>query len=111
MQNGICILVVVRIAVIEGDQHGVVRQFGALGQRRVKLLRRDRMEIMFHEIGHLPVEILRKHGKRDVHAIDLMIIEHDDLRGLRVFRPRCSQSGLRHREKKRQKEQDQNPFQ
>ena len=105
LQDRIGVLVVVLIAVVERDEHGILRQLRIAREAVVELIRRDRMVAVLAQILHLPLEVLRQHGERDIHIVDFVVIEHEHLGAVLAARDHARRHRLRAREQERDREQ------
>lgn len=79
-EDRVGVVVVVLIAVVEGDQHGVVGQRPCPLDGIVELVGRDGVVAMLLEVAHLPVKVGRRDGERQEFVADLVVVEHEDLR-------------------------------
>ena len=79
-EDRVGVVVVVLVAVVEGDQDGIRGQLARALERVVELVGRDRVIAVLFEVAHLPVEVGRCDGKRQEFIADLVVVEHEDLR-------------------------------
>ena len=81
-QNGVGILVVVRIAIVKGDDDGLVGQRCPIFESVHHLVNRDGGVALVCKIRHLRLELVRPECERvAVLLLDLMIVENRHTRG------------------------------
>ena len=77
MQDRVGVLVIVDIAVVEGEEDGLFGQRGAVFEVIGKFVRRDGMVAVFGEILHLRFELGRAQRQGIVvTVVDLVIVEN-----------------------------------
>lgn len=85
LENRERVLVVVNVAVIERDDHGLVGQGRPILPRIEELGRRDRMVAVVGEVFHLRLELIRVDGQRVfIAVVDLVVVQHRDVVARRV---------------------------
>lgn len=82
LEDWVGIVVIVLIAVVEGDQHGLIGQRPRALDGIVELVGRDGVVAMLLEVAHLPVKVGRRDGERQEFVADLVVVEHEDLRAI-----------------------------
>ena len=107
LENRVRLLIVVDIAVVKCNHHGLFGQIARSRQSAVKLFWRNRLEAVLLEPRHLTVKVLRRDGERMIHVVDHVVVQNAHLRPLLDFlRNACIDVPRARRQKQRNEQHE-----
>ena len=108
LQDGIGILVVVHVTVVEGDDDGLIGELRAVIPGIRELGGRDGVIAVVGQILHLGLELVRLDGQRVVvDVVDLVVVEDGDA----VLRAVHAHEGIGTEDEQQAEDDEQGPFQ